>query len=276
MVLKYLHAVTFLSLLIAFSACGDMVQQQDDEQVELTEITSAGVTFSVQEVYEAPPVLNSPVKPFIQLQLQTNAGYHCWGYAIATDYTKQDQALTISAQGVKEPEGLCPATIGPAIAKIPLYLQLGNYDLVFKYDGKTYGYDLKVTESSLQVSGGENPFWTPSVNTFLRYPENSFTILCQSVPEKEHICTQFSAMLKESLAINSFSFPREGKIPYPVAGETFKPVEYYTYQDKYTFLKAGEMLESYADSTIRDGEDVFLSIISWKDQGFRSWTDIGE
>lgn len=264
--------IWILGLLLTTAGCNELSGTNKDTALIPIE---NGIHFTVKETHDQSHEINAPVEPFIQLYLKTKDIYSCLGYRLVSKLSNSQSNLLVEVKGVAKPNGLCPAALGPAANAFHLEVAPGKYKLIFKYLGTTYPFQLMVTSSSLQVSEGGS-FIAPVIETFWRYPEQSFAYLCHSTPDTRWMCENFEQMLKDSLDITPFTFPDYGTKPYPKAGKNYDVASYYRYRKKSVFLEIGKMLESYADSVVSREEGAYLSVLSWKKQGFRSWTDVGE
>ena len=265
--------IWFAGLLLVIVGCNDLTGSEE-ENADLLPIDK-GIGFSVQEVHDQSSRMNAPVKPFIQLSMDTKDIYRCMNFRIDSRLTSTPSGQLIDINGVRD-QYVCLAALGPAQNEFTLDLQPGDYELTFNYRSKSYDYTLSVTETSLQITGDSDSFIEPKFKTFWRYPENSFTYLCSSTQDTRWMCEEFEQTLNDSLDLSSFTFPDHGTKPYPSVGDQYDIATYYDYSEESVFQKAGEMLEAYSDNVVNQHEGAYLSVISWKNQGFRSWTDTGE
>ncbi len=265
--------IVFAGMVLLITGCNDLTGSEEDYS-DLLPIEQ-GIEFSVQEAHDQSSQMNAPVEPFIQLSMDTKDIYNCMNYRIDSKLTSTSSGQRIDINGVQD-QGVCLTALGPAQNDFALDLQPGDYNLTFKYQQASYNYTLTVTESSLQISGDSNSFVQPKIETFWRYPENSFTYLCSSTEDTRWMCEEFEQVLNDSLDISSFTFPDQGTKPYPSVGQQYDIASYYDYPEETIFQEAGEMLEAYSDTVVSEYEGAYLSVISWKNQGFRSWTDSGE
>ncbi|MDZ7657980.1 hypothetical protein [Fodinibius sp.] len=269
--IKYSFYLAGMLLLVA--GCNDLTGSEEDKR-DLLPIKK-GIEFSVQETHDQSSQTNAPVKPFIQLSMDTKDIYNCMNYRIDSKLNSTSSGQLIDIYGVQD-QGVCLTALGPAQNEYALDLQPGDYDLTFSHRGNSYNYNLKITNSSLHITGDKHSFVSPKTETFWRYPENSFTYLCSSTDDTRWMCEEFEQMLNDSLDISSFTFPDYGTKPYPSVGDQYDIATYYKYPEEPVFQKAGEMLEGYSDSVVSQYEGAYLSVINWKNQGFRSWTGTGE
>lgn len=233
-----------------------------------------GVLFSVVETHNQKQQHDAPVEPVIQVKMKTLDIYRCMNFGLVSDLSQTSSSLNIAISGVKESD-ICLTALGPAKNSFQPELGPGHYDLSFTHNGQHYPYELTVTDSSLQVSG-DSSFVAPATRVFWRYPENSFAFLCRSTSDSRRLCEDFEQMMQDSLQITPFTFPDYGTRPYPSEKEHYNIAHYYRYPQDQVFLEAGSMLEAYSDSVVSQHEGAYLSVINWKDRGFRSWTDTGE
>lgn len=265
--------IVFAGMALLITGCNDLTGSEEDYS-DLLPIEQ-GIEFSVQEAHDQSSQMNAPVEPFIQLSMDTKDIYNCMNYRIDSKLTSTSSGQLVDINGVQN-QGVCLTALGPAQNDFALDLQPSDYTLTFKYQRTSYNYTLTVTESSLQITGDSNSFVQPKIETFWRYPENSFAYLCKSTQDTRWMCTDFEQILNDSLDISSFEFPGEGTIPYPTEENVYDIANYYNYPEEQVFQKAGNMLEAYSDSVVSQQEGAYLSVINWKNQGFRSWTDTGE
>lgn len=264
--------VGIISLFLISTGCSELPGTNED--TELISIEK-GLRFTVMETHDQRHQVNVPVEPFIQLQLETKGVFSCLGYGLVSNLSSSQSDLMVEILGVEKPDGLCLTAVGPAVNRFQLDVIPGEYKLAFRHNGTTRPYQLMVTDSSLQVSG-EASFITPDIKTFWRYPEQSFAYLCHSTSDTRWMCEEFKQMLNDSLEILPFTFPDYGTKPFPGVGKTYDIASYYRYSEESVFQEAGEMLEAYTDSVVSQQDGAYLSIISWKNQGFRSWTNVEE
>jgi hypothetical protein len=230
-----------------------------------------GITFTVKEAYDPGPVFNTPVKPFIQLEMQTGDIFPCLGYAIVSELNRKKSNIQINIHGVEKPHGACLSALGPAMYSFPLNLKPGRYDLNFHYNNEHNAFHLIVTDSSLKISGKNSSFATSKTNVFWRYPKKSFAYACLPTTKRDTRwkCEEFEKMLNDSLDITPFTFPNYGTIPYPTT-KVFEMVTYYHYPNEKVFGKAGNMLSAYADTAVNAKGDTYLKVINWKDKVYWS------
>lgn len=260
------------TILLIAAGCNNLSGPEDES--DLLSIDE-GITFSVVETHDQANAMNTPVEPHVELQMKTEDIYTCMNYRIVSELSSTSSDKQIIIDGVKD-QTVCLTALGPAQNEFTLNVKPGTYDLSFSYQRQRYSYQLAVDESSLQVTGDTSSFVSPELETFLRYPEHSFAFLCQSTEDTRWMCNDFEQMLNDSLNISSFKFPDEGTIPYPTIEDDYDIASYYDYPEESVFQKAGDMLEAYSDSVVSQQEGAYLSVINWKNQGFRSWTDAGE
>lgn len=266
-----LTTVIFGFLFVAMG-CSDLTGSEENSNLHSID---EGITFSVIETHDQSSAMNSPVEPHVELQMKTEDIYSCMNYQIVSDFSESSTDKKVTIEGVKSP-GVCLTALGPAQKSFPLNVETGEYNLTFSYKMQSYAYQLKVDESSIKVTGNGDSFMSSETQTFWRYPDNSFAFLCESTQDTRWMCEDFEQMLNDSLDVSSFEFPNEGTIPYPTKGEQYDIANYYNYPEESVFQKAGEMLEAYSDSVVSQQEGAYISVINWKNQGFRSWTDTGE
>lgn len=259
-----------VGFLLIIAGCDDLTGPEEASNLLSIE---EGIQFTVTQAHDQT---NAPVAPHIELQMKTDDIYPCMNYRIVSDISQTAVDKRVTIEGVKDP-GICLTALGPAQNTFRIDADPGDYNLTFSYKSKFYDYQLTIDESSLQVTGNSNSFISSETETFWRYPENSFTFLCQFTQDTRWMCENFEQMLNDSLEISTFEFPDEGTIPYPTQEDDYDIANYYTYPEKTIFQKAGKMLEAYSDTVVsQEQEGAYLSVINWKNQGFRSWTDIGE
>lgn len=269
--------ISAVGVLLILTGCNDLISEEGDpREKDRLILIEEGISFTVKETHDQSDKVNAPVEPYVQLEIITKDIFNCLGYRIVSDLSRNQSNIHVDIEGVKEPGGLCPAALGPAANAFALDLSPGEYELIFEYNGTTYPFQLTVSDSSLQVSNETSSFVTSDIETFWRYPEQSFAFLCQSTSDTRWMCEDYEQILNDSLEVSSFTFPDHGTKPYPTTDDHYNITTYYHYSEEPVFLKAGQMLEAYADSVVSQEEGAYLSVINWKNQGFRSWTDVGE
>lgn len=271
-IIKSLRMGSWVIGLLLAAGCSDLAMENEEADLTLLE---KGVNFKVWETHDQSHHMNASVEPYIRLDMKTEEIYPCLNYRLVSELSQKTSGFDIDIYGVDE-SGVCLTALGPATNGFPLEASPGEYTLTFNHWGDSYRYQLTVTDSALKVKQSSPSFVEPQMNLFWRYPENSFTYLCRSVPENRWMCEEFEQMLTDSLEIDSFTFPDFGTQPYPSDEEHYDIARYYHFPEESVFLEAGQMLESYADSVLTEEDEALLSVISWKNQGFRSWTDVGE
>lgn len=271
--MNWIKLITFIfGFLFWAMGCNDLTGSEENSN--LLSINE-GITFSVVETHDQSSAMNKPVKPHIELQMKTEDIYSCMNYRIVSDISQTSTGKHVIIEGVEDPE-VCLTALGPAQNEFLLNVEPGQYQLTFSYKEELNIYQLTVNDSSIKISGEKDSFVSSKTETFWRYPENSFAFLCESTQDTRWMCEDFEQLLKDDLDINSFNFPDGGTIPYPIKGEQYDIANYYNYPEEAVFQEAGEMLEAYSDSVVNQQDGAYLSVISWKNQGFRSWTDTGE
>lgn len=227
------------------------------------------IGFSVIEGYRTT---NTVSKPELLLAMSTKRIFGMLGYKIVFDCDVIKNSIFIRIRGIWEP-WMGPAALGPAGGQHFLEITEGNYYLHFFYLDKTDDYGINVNKSEIRVvEFGHSKFTQVGINSYLRYPENSFLFLCRLKEKDSWIYNDFLDSLKSKFDLNEFHFPEHGEIPYytPEPWDDFMTPKYFYYKDEDTFEKTGDFLKSYTKNILYSLPGTNLILTNWMNKKYRS------
>lgn len=246
-------------LLIAAAGCGQLAT--DPAPVE------GGLVLHVREIHDF--TFSRVGTPDIALFIESEREYNCANYRLDSELDVKGQEISLSIRGIRTPE-ICLAALGPAQFKTFLPGAEGEYSLRISHGGRTDRYTLSITREAITLQREHASFTRTAYGRFWRYPPLSFAYICDSAGAHREACDRFRGVLREQLAIEPFSFPAGGEIPYPQSesgwGREWR-AEYYRYPREEEYLRAGELLRSF----IAENPGVMLSVMNWQNLSFRSW-----
>ncbi len=229
-----------------------------------------GINFTLSE---RQPQYNSVGIPRIFLSMSTELIYGCCNYTIVYDATIGSEEIGIFLKGIHIP-CICATALGPAQSFQTLDIAEGQYTLLFSDGNRTDVYDLVVTKSAIAVQPRETSFTAPAYELSWRPVTNSFAYLCGTTTATSWICDDFLDTLLTNLDLIELTFPDSGEIPFPrsSSGHYYDaPGKYFIYSVEDDFVKAGILLESYAENVISQYGGIGVNLLNWKGENHRSW-----
>lgn len=207
-------------------------------------------------------------EPDVGLLVETEREYSCL-LPLEAELSVTSSVVSVAVRGVGRPE-MCPGAVGPASYRTLVPIGAGEHALRFGYAGEIDTYTLVISDQAVEIEGANGRFTAPAVRRFWRYPPNSFASVCDAGDGHEAACDEFRATLERDLAIEGFTFPPGGVIPYPTAfaahGRDWR-VGYYRYADESTFRQAGEALRAFMEQH----PAVTVYVVNWLNEAYRSW-----
>ncbi len=242
----------------------------DSSEKELKPI-EGNITFGIQEGYQVHDAIS---KPSIMLSMVTEKIYPCFNWSIISRIRVKNNEISIDFLGIYLPE-VCATAVGPAKSTSFVDISEGEYLLYLSYKDITDRYVLILTDSSIEITEDTSQFTKPKLKLFWRYPANSFAYLCGTTTETSWICEDLLDTLLSEINLEEFQFPDSGEIPYPCSsmGHYYDmPAKYFFYEKDEDFDKAGEILKSYTQNVIKQRLGIGISLISWKNKRYLSWS----
>ncbi len=244
-------------LLIFIISCG--------EKVETSEITSNLILYITEEYPD-----NKISTPVLKVSLETEAYYECANYSLITRSFELNTLLRIDVIGASIGD-ICLTAFGPATKSLELEEHVERLAIV--KNGVVDEYLIEITKEVVLVQPMNSGFSSFNYSEYYRYPENSFAFLCGTLREDSLVCKQFEQILLDNLQVEKFTFPLDGKPPYPESAEGHwydAPASYFKYQDSNDLATAGSLLKSFYSTELIGKSGIGLTIIGWNNTQFRN------
>lgn len=252
----------FLLCVLACVSC-----DTEDDTVLDDEILATAIEFYAKEVYTG----NEKGRPHLNLILKTKKPFPCANFTINFTQTFKNGELTININGINETD-LCLTAIGSATGKLELPEKTQQLNIV--RGDQIDKYRVNINSKKIEIVSQEQEF-TKLVNPIsLRYPENSFAVVCGTNLEQTYLCEDFLTKLKEIETLTPYSFPKNGRIPYPDSSSgnwNNTASTYYLYENEDALNKTVDYLKTFAQENLSKSEGNSLSIITWDNQRFYSY-----
>lgn len=269
---------SFLILLIATAFSGCSLFDSESLTTE-SGIANEGLELYFQELYNLAEYggYYEGVDPELYLVMSTKEKMPCMNYKIdyKADFNPSNsKTREINLVGRSLPGFVCLTAIGPAVSQISYEKAPPKTELVIKDGDYADRFKVEITDEYVQIKTVQAIFTELIDNRFYLKPENSFYFKCGTLNSMTDLCSDFDSLLKQELSITEFHFPDDGVIPYPEfsQGNQYNhPSIFYTYQSEEEFEKAGLLLEQFTEERIGTSEGNSLSIVNWRNQGYRSW-----
>ncbi len=249
--------IVLIFLLIFSTSCG--------EKIDHFEITS-NLILDFKEEYED----NKTSAPVLKLLIETEDNYECSNYILETRSLAFNKYLRIDV--ISSTIGnRCLTAFGPATKSLECDEDVQN--LILKKNDALDEFMLEITDERVSIHPLSSGFAAFNYNEYYRYPENSFAFLCGTLPEDSVFCKQFEAVLFENIRLEKFTFPSDGKPPYPErsAGHWYDaPASYFKYYNPNDLATAGSLLKSFYNSELIGKSGIGLTIIGWNNTQFRN------
>ena len=227
------------------------------------------INFTITEDYEN---YDSVDEPFIKLSTITEQYYGNGCFSLLSEINIIDNNVIVRIHGIKELIGNCQAIYIQAKYSEKLFLENGDYNLLFYYNNNVDSYFLTVTDSMIQIKLDTSEIMSNEQETYWRYPKNSFAYFLNVRDSSTYIYEDFIDTLTTNLTITEFQFPDFGKNPYEDLNQSqhinYFPLRFFTYENEEEFEKAGEILKSYTENVIGNNFFVSLILINWKNRRF--------
>ena len=227
------------------------------DKIETLEVTS-NLILDIEEEYPD----NKISAPVLKLSIETEDYYECANYTLVTRSLMKNNYLRVNVIGSLLGY-VCFDAFGPAT--ISLELTESVQKLILTKNGISDEFMLEITDEWVSIYPLGSGFSAFNYTKYYRYPENSFAFLCGTFPEDSVVCTQFEEILLDNLSLVEFTFPVNGKQPYPNAAAS-----YFKYDNPKDLNTAGLLLKSFYNTELLSKEDISLRIIGWNNTRFRN------
>ncbi len=257
--MRPLYIVLFI---ILFVSCEPEETTVIDEEILITDIE-----FYPEERYSG----NDQSLPTLKLALRTSEIYPCFNYQIDFDESFKNNEMTINITGIHKPD-LCLAAFGPAYG----FLELPETTEKLKIERaeKTDVYEVNINSKQIEILP-KNAEFTDLVNTVtFRYPENSFAVVCGTNLEQTDLCANFLEKLDDISSLSSYTFPSNGRIPYPDSSSgnwNNTPSKYFIYENESTFENVLQQFEMFVQDSLSPDDGNSIGIITWDNRTYYSY-----
>ncbi|SHF94444.1 hypothetical protein SAMN05444483_103329 [Salegentibacter echinorum] len=252
----------FLLCVLTFASC----DTEDDTVLNDKTLTTA-IEFYAKEVYKD----NKKGRPHLNLILKTEKPFPCANFTINFTQNFKNGKLTIHISGINKSD-ICLTAIGPATGYLELPEKTQQLNIV--RGDQIDKYRVNINSKKIEIVSQEQEF-TKLVNPItLRYPENSFAVICGTNLEQTYLCEDFLTKLKEIEALTPYNFPKNGRIPYPdsSSGNWINTAStYYLYENEDALNKTVDYLKTFTQENLSKSEGNSLSIITWDNQRIYSY-----
>lgn len=208
--------------------------------------------------------------PQLFLDLSTVEKYPCANHQISTSQVSTIGTTRIEIQGTDIGD-LCLTALGPASASLPLSADIKRLIIVHRGIENEYAISIDFESSVVSTIHQTNTFFDYEV--YHRFPENTFAYLCGTSVQDQNICTEFSNHLQDKLALQTFTFPDGGKVPYQseASGYHFNATaQFFKYENEDNLVQAGEILKSYYLTHHANKTGLGLNIVGWNGMRFHN------
>lgn len=232
---------------------------------------TGGFSFSISESYND---LNSPGLPVLAINIASKKIYGCVNYSIIAETKIYNDKIDISLNGIQVPN-ICLTALGPAAYRDTLNIPNGIYQLTIHSTNFSSTFSVTITDSTIEIGNNPDTVVQSQYNLLFRYRPNSFAFMCGCLPEDSTICLAFLDTLKSKIDLQEFTFPPNGKIPYPasVGGYYYDaPVKYFYYKSETDFNKISGILKDYKQKYLSGKTGYGIWIQSWMNKYIYSWT----
>ena len=205
--------------------------------------------------------------------MRTTTEYPCANFRIeyATNVTRNRIEIRLLGRSIGS---VCLDAIGPARATFFLDLDVGEYQLVFDHENRSATFQLTVTESSFKTFALQQGFARSEFAEYLRYPPRSFAYYCGTTLETGWMCDGFVDKLLQTVPLEEIFFSPPGQVPWSSQTSGYwhdTPARFFRYESDADYQAVGAALQQFTAETIRDGQGIGLSTLSWRNEKFMSW-----
>ncbi len=236
-----------------------------DEKFEYSEVTS-NLILDIKEEYPD----NNISTPVLKLSIETEDDYECVNYTLVTRSLELNKNFRVDVLGSRI-GAICLTAFGPATKSLELTERVQN--LILTKNGEISEFEIKITEEMVSIYPQNSIFASFNYSEYYRYPENSFAFLCGTLAEDSTVCKEFEQILLDNLPLKEFTFPVNGKPPYPEssAGHWYDaPASYFKYNNPKDLNTAGSLLKSFYSNELIGKSGIGLTIIGWNNAQFRN------
>jgi len=211
--------------------------------------------------------------PALVLAMETLRQYSCLGFGIEHSFQQQDDTLRLKLLGVRGPEGLCPAALGPAMLSQELHLKAGHYALLIAYRPTTDEFTLALTDSSTALTAIHSTFVEGDTRVHWRFPPRSFALSCENVEVALPVCDDVEDWLVRQSEIVHRPFAPTGLNPYwpDPTRSADRRVNVFSYSDDRVLEVVRRCFAQVAER-IREAVGVALTITTWTGDQITAWS----
>lgn len=251
-----------LLIILTFISC-----EPEEPTISDGEIFATDIELYPKEVYAR----NEQGLPILKLILQTSDIYPCYNYKIDFSKSFEKDELTILVNNIYKPD-ICLTALGPAIGT--LELPETTRELKIVRGDQTDTYDVNINAEQIEILPRTTEF-TDLVNPItFRYPENSFAVVCGTNLDQTELCANFLEKLDDVQSLSSYTFPENGRTPYPDSSSgnwNNTPSRYFIYENETALIEAVEQFEMFTYQNLSPDDGNSLSIITWDNQSYYSY-----
>ena len=251
-----------LLIILTFISC-----EPEESTISDDEILATDIELYPEEVYSG----NDQGLPILKLTLRTSEIYPCFNYKIDFSKSFEKDEMTVIINNIHKP-GICLTAFGPAIATLELPETTRELKIVRGDQADTY--DVNINAEQIEILPRTTEF-TDLVNPItFRYPENSFAIVCGTNLEQTELCANFLEKLDDVQSLSSYTFPENGRIPYPESSSgnwNNTSSRYFIYENETALIEAVEQFEMFTHENLSPDDGNSLSIITWDNQSYYSY-----
>ena len=98
--------------------------------------------------------------------------------------------------------------------------------------------------------------------------------MCGTNLEQTDLCANFLEKLDDISSLSSYTFPSNGRIPYPDSSSgnwNNTPSKYFIYENETALIEAVEQFEMFTQENLNRDDGNSLSIITWDNQSYYSY-----
>ena len=257
--MKPLHVLLFIFILVS---CEPKETTIIDDEILATDIE-----LYPEEVYSG----NDQSLPILKLTLRTSEIYPCFNYKIDFSKSFEKDEMTVIINNIHKP-GICLTAFGPDIATLELPETTQMLKIV-RAD-QTDIYEVKINTEQIEILPRTTEF-TDLINPItFRYPENSFAVVCGTNLDQTDLCANFFEKLDDMQSLSSYTFPENGRTPYPDSSSgnwNNTSSRYFIYENETALIEAVEQFEMFTQENLNRDDGNSLSIITWDNQSYYSY-----
>ena len=227
-----------LLIILTFISC-----EPEESTISDDEILATDIELYPEEVYSG----NDQGLPILKLTLRTSEIYPCFNYKIDFSKSFEKDEMTVIINNIHKP-GICLTAFGPAIATLELPETTRELKIVRGDQADTY--DVNINAEQIEILPRTTEF-TDLVNPIT-----------------------FWEKLDDVQSLSSYTFPENGRIPYPESSSgnwNNTSSRYFIYENETALIEAVEQFEMFTHENLSPDDGNSLSIITWDNQSYYSY-----